>query len=61
MCRNSDPFSQFTTEPCLHRIVCETGTLPLAGDYPHVDGIWVVDSIGLIRAGAGRRYPGNGT
>lgn len=32
----------------LHRIVCETGTPPLLGDYPHVDGIWDVDSIGFI-------------
>jgi homocysteine S-methyltransferase len=37
----------------LHRIVCETGTPPLAGDYPHVDGIWDVDSIGLIELLAG--------
>jgi methionine synthase / methylenetetrahydrofolate reductase(NADPH) len=32
----------------LRRIVCETGTPPLVGDYPHVDGIWDVDSAGLI-------------
>jgi methionine synthase / methylenetetrahydrofolate reductase(NADPH) len=32
----------------LRRIVCETGTPPLMGDYPHVDGIWDVDSVGLI-------------
>ncbi|MEU6700579.1 bifunctional homocysteine S-methyltransferase/methylenetetrahydrofolate reductase [Pseudonocardia sp. NPDC046786] len=32
----------------MHRIVCETGNPPLVGDYPHVDGIWDVDSIGLI-------------
>jgi methionine synthase I (cobalamin-dependent)/5,10-methylenetetrahydrofolate reductase len=32
----------------LRRIICETGTPPLLGDYPHVDGIWDVDSIGLI-------------
>jgi methionine synthase / methylenetetrahydrofolate reductase(NADPH) len=32
----------------LRRIVCETGTPPLVGDYPHVDGIWDVDSVGLI-------------
>lgn len=34
-------------------IVCETGTPPLLGDYPHVDGIWDVDSIGLIELLAG--------
>jgi methionine synthase / methylenetetrahydrofolate reductase (NADH) len=32
----------------LRRIVCETGSPPLLGDYPHVDGIWDVDSIGLL-------------
>ena len=32
----------------LRRIVCETGTPPLVGDYPNVDGIWDVDSVGLI-------------
>jgi homocysteine S-methyltransferase len=32
----------------LRRIICETGNPPLLGDYPHVDGIWDVDSIGLI-------------
>jgi methionine synthase / methylenetetrahydrofolate reductase(NADPH) len=32
----------------LRRIICETGSPPLLGDYPHVDGIWDVDSIGLI-------------
>jgi homocysteine S-methyltransferase len=32
----------------LRRIICETGTPPLLGDYPHVDGVWDVDSIGLI-------------
>jgi methionine synthase I (cobalamin-dependent)/5,10-methylenetetrahydrofolate reductase len=32
----------------LRRIVCETGSPPLIGDYPNVDGIWDVDSIGLI-------------
>lgn len=29
-------------------IVCETGNPPLRGDYPNVDGIWEVDSVGLI-------------
>jgi homocysteine S-methyltransferase len=37
----------------LHRIVCETGSPPLLGDYPHVDGVWDVDSIGLIELLAG--------
>ena len=37
----------------LRRIVCETGMPPLLGDYPHVDGIWDVDSIGLIELLAG--------
>jgi len=32
----------------LRRIVCETGSPPLLGDYPHVDGVWDVDSVGLI-------------
>jgi methionine synthase / methylenetetrahydrofolate reductase(NADPH) len=32
----------------LRRIICETGSPPLIGDYPNVDGIWDVDSIGLI-------------
>jgi methionine synthase / methylenetetrahydrofolate reductase(NADPH) len=37
----------------LHRIVCETGSPPLLGDYPHVDGVWDVDAIGLIGLLAG--------
>jgi homocysteine S-methyltransferase len=32
----------------LRRIICETGNPPLLGDYPNVDGVWDVDSIGLI-------------
>lgn len=32
----------------LRRIICETGSPPLLGDYPNVDGVWDVDSIGLI-------------
>jgi len=32
----------------LRRIICETGNPPLRGDYPNVDGVWDVDSIGLI-------------
>jgi methionine synthase I (cobalamin-dependent)/5,10-methylenetetrahydrofolate reductase len=37
----------------LRRIVCETGSPPLVGDYPHVDGVWDVDSLGLIELLAG--------
>lgn len=37
----------------LQRIVCETGSPPLLGDYPHVDGVWDVDAIGLIELLAG--------
>ncbi|MGH3318655.1 MAG: bifunctional homocysteine S-methyltransferase/methylenetetrahydrofolate reductase [Streptosporangiaceae bacterium] len=29
-------------------VVCETGNPPLLGDYPNADGIWEVDSIGLV-------------
>ena len=32
----------------LRTIVCETGNPPLRADYPNVDGIWEVDSVGLI-------------
>lgn len=32
----------------IRNIVCETGNPPLLGDYPNVDGIWDVDSVGLI-------------
>jgi homocysteine S-methyltransferase len=32
----------------VQRIVCETGTPPLLADYPHIDGVWDVDSLGLI-------------
>jgi homocysteine S-methyltransferase len=37
----------------VHRVVCETGSPPLLGDYPHVDGVWDVDSIGLVELLAG--------
>jgi methionine synthase / methylenetetrahydrofolate reductase (NADH) len=33
--------------------VCETGNPPLRADYPNVDGIWEVDSVGLIALLAG--------
>lgn len=32
----------------VRRVVCETGSPPLLGDYPHVDGVWDVDSLGLV-------------
>jgi methionine synthase / methylenetetrahydrofolate reductase(NADPH) len=32
----------------VRNIVCETGNPPLLGDYPNVDGVWDVDSVGLI-------------
>ena len=31
----------------LRTVVCATGNPPLRGDYPNVDGIWEVDSVGL--------------
>jgi methionine synthase I (cobalamin-dependent)/5,10-methylenetetrahydrofolate reductase len=34
-------------------LVCETGNPPLLGDYPNVDGIWDVDSVGLVELVAG--------
>jgi homocysteine S-methyltransferase len=33
----------------LRTVVCATGNPPLRGDYPNVDGIWEVDSVGLAR------------
>ncbi len=32
----------------LRRIVCETGSPPLRGEYPPPDGIWDLDSVGLV-------------
>jgi methionine synthase / methylenetetrahydrofolate reductase(NADPH) len=32
----------------IRNIVCETGNPPLLGDYPNVDGVWDVDSLGLV-------------
>jgi methionine synthase / methylenetetrahydrofolate reductase(NADPH) len=32
----------------IRSVVCRTGSPPLRGDYPNVDGIWEVDSVGLI-------------
>jgi methionine synthase / methylenetetrahydrofolate reductase (NADH) len=37
----------------IRNIVCETGNPPLLGDYPNVDGIWDVDSVGLVQLVAG--------
>jgi methionine synthase / methylenetetrahydrofolate reductase(NADPH) len=37
----------------IRSIVCETGNPPLLGDYPNVDGIWDVDSVGLVELVAG--------
>ncbi|EHR50940.1 cobalamin-dependent methionine synthase I [Saccharomonospora marina XMU15] len=34
-------------------VVCETGNPPLRGDYPNADGIWEVDSVGLVELVAG--------
>jgi homocysteine S-methyltransferase len=34
-------------------VVCETGSPPVLGDYPAVDGIWEVDSLGLVALLAG--------
>jgi len=31
----------------LRAVVCAAGNPPLRGDYPNVDGIWEVDSVGL--------------
>jgi methionine synthase I (cobalamin-dependent)/5,10-methylenetetrahydrofolate reductase len=33
----------------MRTVVCATGNPPLRGDYPNVDGIWEVDSVGLAR------------
>jgi methionine synthase I (cobalamin-dependent)/5,10-methylenetetrahydrofolate reductase len=32
----------------IRNIACETGNSPLLGDYPNGDGIWDVDSVGLV-------------
>jgi methionine synthase / methylenetetrahydrofolate reductase(NADPH) len=37
----------------IRNIICETGNPPLLGDYPNVDGIWDVDSVGLVELVAG--------
>jgi methionine synthase I (cobalamin-dependent)/5,10-methylenetetrahydrofolate reductase len=37
----------------IRSVICETGSPPVLGDYPAVDGIWEVDSLGLIALLAG--------
>ncbi|WP_213451324.1 bifunctional homocysteine S-methyltransferase/methylenetetrahydrofolate reductase [Rhizomonospora bruguierae] len=32
----------------VHRIICESGSPALVGDYPNADGRWEVDSVGLV-------------
>ncbi|MBX5491642.1 MAG: bifunctional homocysteine S-methyltransferase/methylenetetrahydrofolate reductase [Chloroflexi bacterium] len=34
----------------LRNVLCQTGTPPVQGDYPHVAGLWNVDALGLVRA-----------
>lgn len=46
----------------MRTVLCQTGNPPLHGDYPNADGIWDVESIGLIELlsslNAGRDYNG---
>jgi methionine synthase / methylenetetrahydrofolate reductase (NADH) len=37
----------------IRNVICTTGSPPVLGDYPAVDGIWEVDSLGLISLLAG--------
>ena len=37
----------------IRSVICETGSPPVLGDYPAVDGIWEVDSHGLVALLAG--------
>jgi methionine synthase / methylenetetrahydrofolate reductase (NADH) len=37
----------------IRSVICETGSPPVLGDYPAVDGIWEVDSPGLVALLAG--------
>jgi methionine synthase / methylenetetrahydrofolate reductase(NADPH) len=37
----------------IRSVICATGSPPVLGDYPAVDGVWEVDSLGLIRLLAG--------
>jgi homocysteine S-methyltransferase len=37
----------------IRSVICEAGSPPVLGDYPAVDGIWEVDSLGLVALLAG--------
>ena len=37
----------------IRNVICATGSPPVLGDYPAVDGIWEVDSLGLVTLLAG--------
>ena len=37
----------------IRNVICEAGNPPVLGDYPAVDGIWEVDSLGLVALLAG--------
>ncbi len=37
----------------IRSVICETGSPPVLGDYPAVDGIWEVNSLGLVALLAG--------
>jgi homocysteine S-methyltransferase len=37
----------------IRSVICEAGNPPVLGDYPAVDGIWEVDSLGLVALLAG--------
>src|SRR5262245_56131317 len=37
----------------IRSVICESGSPPVLGDYPAVDGIWEVDSLGLVALLAG--------
>jgi methionine synthase / methylenetetrahydrofolate reductase(NADPH) len=37
----------------IRAVICATGSPPVLGDYPAVDGIWEVDSLGLVALLAG--------
>jgi methionine synthase / methylenetetrahydrofolate reductase(NADPH) len=46
----------------IRNVICTTGSPPVLGDYPAVDGIWEVDSLGLIAllSGLNRGRDSNG-
>src|SRR5919201_5542343 len=37
----------------IRHVVCRTGTPPLQADYPNAEGVWDVDSVGLIEVLSG--------